>query len=339
MRRFLQYAFSVVIFVLAFWGITYTSDWGGYEHFFDNDLTIRGDIASTFIFSFLTQHNIYDFKVAYRVHVVLMALLYSAFFMSLKKNPIPFVAIIIVLYYVPVANQIRYYVAFPLALLSVNFFLHKRKLVGILLGAAAISFHFTTSLFLLLCLFFYYVISLRSQRIWLYILAGVIIYIFRDYLIRVLPPSFAEGYMDYFDNEWLSSFAGGVYNSIPGIISLCFIMYYHNRIYPFIAIEELDDYRVLLTLSLSTCVLLPLGFQMQIFYNRMIITLLPIWIIYLSFVGGYSYVYGQRLHTSRSAMILILICILWQTAVPYFMGIRNTMIDPEFIRTISSYSF
>jgi hypothetical protein len=342
-RVFFRYLVAVIIFALGFWGVTYTSDWEGYEYYFNNDLTMKSDLASFLIFNYLRQHHILDYRVAFRVHILLMSLLYPLLFTKLKQNPIPYTVLFVFFFYVPVANQIRYYVAFPLAILSIVY-MSKRKIVpSLITGFLAVSFQLTICVLLVVYLAYqaFVIRPRRFSRNLVFYLSGVVLAFLVLPIMSYMPQSFIEDYQAYSNEEALSSFVGGLFTMAPKLLSLAILFSTHIMILrkaPSIIAVNTRLYYTIWSLSVATSVLIPLGFTMQIFVNRFVAPMLVFQVLYLSYVNHLARKIGVSFYAPAKILLILGVTFLWQTVVPYWLHIISTPLDPELLMILNSYS-
>ena len=342
MRELSKYICAVVLFCLAFWGITYTADWAGYEYAFNNDTSIKNDYALLLIINILKSHGIFEFRVAYRVHIALMSFLFPLVFIKLKKNPIPLTILFVVLTYVPLANQIRFYVAFPLAILSFLYFTNRKYVTSAVLCVLSVGFHSIILILLFLLIFYYCYIRKNdnSRRNYLYFSIGIVFILLVSPLLSYMPEDFYESYVAYSESGAISSFIGGLYTLIPILFILVIVFSVDRKarhIMPNFISKHNTMYYSLKTLSVATAILIPLGFKMQIFVNRFISPLLVFQIIFLLYIQKYSAKENKRINTSGWVVAIILVEILWQTLVPYLMHLSSSPINPELLLTLRSY--
>lgn len=342
MRRLIQYCIAVVIFCFAFWGVTYTADWAGYEYFFNEGEDIKEDIGSVFLFNILKDHGYDDFRVAFRIHIILMGVLFAFVFNKLGLNPIPYTILLIVLSYVPLANQIRYYVAFPAMLLSVIYFIEKRYIKCILLFIFAIVFHRTTVLLGLVFLI-YYLFSgktLNNSRHKKYITLGLSFSLLFLLIMYTRLGVYLGDYAYYTSSTQKSSTFGGMFNLLPCLLSIPAVLYYDQRVkkrHVEIIRYNYNQYRLFLLFSIATCILMPLCLRIQILNTRMIVRFFTIWIAYLVYIQRTGKKLGIRINTSYVIVVLITFNILHQTLLPYWFGIVETPIPQELLMILTSY--
>lgn len=323
-RRWL-YLLSVVIFIISFWFVTYTADWAGYEYYFNNEDTIKGDLAFSFLTKLLKGWGFSDYNSLFHLHIILMGFLFPLLFYKLRENPLPYTILYIFLFYVPLTNQIRYYVAFPLSLLALYFILFQRKYVaGIGLGVLAFFFHRTTIFFIIIVLAFSF--FRKHIKVPLYVLAGNLVTLLLFPFIS--GSSEAEAYSTYGSN--VSSILGGIYNTIPSFLTIAAITFSYGRI------KKTHDakYVFLLTISLASSVLLVLSLRIQILCNRMVSPLAPLWVLYFHYCMQRGYI---TKNAGRMAIFgIVFIFLSWNTYVPYLLGISSTIINEELLLIIGS---
>lgn len=277
-----SYIFAIIIFALAYWGITTNSDWTAYETWYSGGGT-GVDKAFAYLSLWFNNHGL-SYRMLYRFHIILMAVLNILLFRKLRVNPVLFVIVMLLFNYVALGNQIRYYVGFPLALLSVSCFLEKRYAISVLLGILGYFFH-SSLLLLFACFFCYYVILRKLKKFW-FAIAIVVSNFVLFYLIHNYLSS--EHYETYLFGDRVSSILGGIYNLFPSFVYL-FFTHKIDRIikedYPEYATTS--EYKFLYGCIMMGMVLLVCSLQTQIISHRLMgVSLLPIWLAY--FVKSYN---------------------------------------------------
>ena len=342
MRSVFRYCIAVVLFCLAFWGVTYTADWAGYEFSFENGMNIKEDIGSTFLFNFLKDRGYNDFQLAFRVHIILMGLLFPFVFKKLGLNPIPYTILLILLSYVQLANQIRYYVAFPATLLFIIFYTEKHYIKSILFFIFAVLFH-RTIIILGLVLLAYYLYAgktLNNKRHKAYVTFGLVGSLLFLLIMYTHLGAYLGEYADYTSDSRTSSIIGGLFNLLPCLLGIPVVLYYDQRVkktHSEIIEYSFNSYRLLLLFSIATCVLMPLSLRMQIFNTRMIVRFFTIWIAYLVYIRSTGKKLGVKMNTSLVIIVLIAFNIIHQTILPYLLGITETPIPEELLMILVSY--
>ncbi len=342
MRQVIQYIISVLIFCAAFWGVTYTSDWAGYEVFFDKGMDIKEDVGSVFLFNYLKDKGYDDFRVAFRVHIVLMGLMFPFIFKKLGLNPVPYTILLIVLSYVPLANQIRYYVAFPAMLLSIIYYSEKKYIRSVLLLFFAVAFHRITIILGAILLFYYLYTgkTLNNKRHKRYVMFGIAASLFFLLIMYTQLGAYIGDYAYYTSSSQTSSTIGGIFNLLPCVFGISVVLYYDQRIkkkYCEIIKYNFSRYRLFLLFSIATCILMPLCLRMQILNTRMIIRFFTIWVAFLVYMKSTGKKLGLRINTTPVVVALVAFNLFHQTLLAYWLGIIETPIPEELLMILASY--
>ena len=134
--------FSIFACYLLFDGISYTDDFSAYEADYNNGSDLGNNDYGFFLLISLCHLLGMDFGQFHNLSIFIGLALIALFLYYLKINVLIGMLFIVILNYVQMANQLRYFIAFPLFLLSVYcvHILEKRKL-GVLLCVMAFLFH------------------------------------------------------------------------------------------------------------------------------------------------------------------------------------------------------
>jgi len=315
---FLPYIISLFIFIIPFWGLHYTSDWAGYNYVFNNPSESRD-----YFFELLSTHfkNYgYAFEDLYRFHILLMGMLFQIIFYKLRCKPIIITICMIIFMYVSLGNQIRFYCAMPLSILSFWYLKKQRYLISFLFIVLATLFHASSILFFSAFIIFNFFFSKKKvyQQIIYLLIANIIIS-----LSLGLTQLFDVKYLYYL--EKVSSFRGGLFNSIPSLLAILFIIKY-NTLIPEKKQSEL--YNILYTLCISTSIFFIAGFQIQILTNRFISSILPFWIAF--FIYSYTGI-NSNLSIKRKArkyiIAIILFMSIWKFLVCVQLGVDSSLLE------------
>lgn len=271
------YLLAFAIIVIAYWGVTTNSDWGGYEYWFEHDAT-GTDIAFTFLSTWFNDHGL-TFRMLYRFHIFLIAFFYVLLFRKLSVNPVLFTVLMLLFNYVAMGNQIRYYVGFPMALLALSYFVEEKYVLAAVFGVLAFFFHSSIALFLAIFVFYYFVLSKlkQSSRLIVVVVANVILF----YLIRNMGVS--DNFESYLiEKERISSTLGGIYNLFPSMIYLYFAYLIDKEIKrKQLSYSLTNEYKFLYTSIMIGAVLFLTSIPTQIIATRMMgVALMPIWLTY-----------------------------------------------------------
>lgn len=322
MKLYWQSFFAFIVFILAYWGITYTSDWDAYIDFFNHPENSR-DPMFAFLSTFFKNRG-YTFIDLYRCYILLISFFYIRLFKSINVNPLLLIFVLVIFNYVAIGNQIRFYLAFPLILLSFFEFVKKKYVLAALFFILSILEHKSVIiLFTILITFKFLVYRLSAtKQIILIILANIIIFFLLNY-----SSSFDEKYNDYQNINKISSLAGGVFNIIPYL----FPMYSCLRINKALRkknpeFRDKSIYEFLYTCSVAPTVFLISGLYVQVLANRFIIAFLPIWFAFFIYTHRCSFQKKTKRTVSTMAGTSTVILIFWKFClmpqlgfVDYFM--------------------
>ncbi|WP_065219912.1 MULTISPECIES: EpsG family protein [Butyricimonas] len=330
-KLFWQSIFAAVIFVLAYWGINYMSDWEGYEHFFYYPEKSR-DVLYAFL-SEIFKDKGYSFTDLYKFHILLISFSYICLFKSLKINPILIVLVSLAFNYVAIGNQIRYYLAFPLTLYAFLRWVKKEYIFAIILLIISVLEHKSAIiLFSVLAIFRKYLYKCSFQKQFLLILlANVIIFFLFDY-----SSSFDEKYDDYKKISQISSLTGGVFNVMPYLLSIYSCVKINNMFRKGdLELTRSPNYIFLYTCSIAPTVFLFSGLYIQILANRFIIAMFPIWIAFFIYSFRNSTLKKTRKTISMMAWISMIVLMFWKFCLNPLLGIVDYFV--EMYLMLSSY--
>lgn len=273
--KWYHYFFAFLLFVFAYWGITTNSDWGTYEFWFSNDST-DVDIAYGFLCDWFKSHGLH-FRALYRFHILLMGLFYTILFKKLKVNPIGFTLLLLLFCYVPMGNQIRYYVGFPMTLLALINFSDRRYTLAAILAVLAFFFHSSLLLFFTLYLGYFYIVSrINSWKIPAIIVANGLAYFFIYYRMTL------EHFDSYIIEDSFSSLMGGIYNLFVTIVyTYCTFLVNRDIVKGYPDIAQSKEYKMFYNCIMMGTMLFLCSITTQIFVHRMMgMALLPIWLTF-----------------------------------------------------------
>lgn len=326
MRFFYLYKRDIIalfLLILAFWGLTYTADWEGYQLNYDGKVDYR-DSLITYL-SALSLSQGLDFRSFYRIQCILLSLIYVLAIRRLNANSLVMVVVLVLLDYVPVANQIRYYLAFPLSIIALyELILKKRIVLYLLLSTLAILSHSSIILLHLSfgSMFVIHKYFPRYKYLLLIISNICVFYIIQSNLIEI-----DEKYHNYFFQ--VASLKGGIYNSLTFILALCLIIRRKALLDRYKQNTELLNFLFILTTSVYLFFLS--GMTYQIISNRLLGAMLPYTIIYL--------LYSDKelgLNNHKEVYYLVLFSLLHTFVLPDLLGLYPH-IKNELVLMLSTY--
>lgn len=273
-----QYVLAYFVFVLLFYGIRYTADWASYTQMIEHP-----ELSPDLLFRFLAERvrGECGFSYIYQLHIVLMGGIY----LLLLKRTVgcPVLAIIYAIdIYLFMANQIRFYLAWPLMLLAILSFYRKEFVAFALLAFLAVMSHKS-----LILLFPAALVCDWALHRWPFSRALVI-------LTAITLASGLLTWVDFGSGFWLGrlqvyqemgkdvTFIRAVYNQLPYLVCLALVVSVHRRVlkaFPNVLTED-GTYRYLLVLSLTPLLFVGFSFYMMVFSQRFSQSMILIWFMY-----------------------------------------------------------
>lgn len=324
-----KYFFAIFLFALSFWGIRYTSDWEGYVYAFYHTEWSR-DIAFSFLSDYFIEKG-WQFRDLFHFHITLMAVLYATMYRRLKVNPIIFVALTVFMNYIGFGNQIRYYVAFSLAL-NACFSWYKQKYVySICFFVIAMLFHYTVIIFFALFVLMTYLIKKNNWRRLFAIICLLNVILF----LVVYKSNFMleEQYATYKNTNLTSSFVGGLFNLTPLIIPIFYLRVIARKG----TLKINEETKFLYILCISTFPLFLLAIYMQIMGSRLMMALLPFYLCFFAKVRSHSAHQYVKAICDNAITLTLLYFILWRFIIPSLFGINGpTLVELQMM--LKSYT-
>lgn len=319
--------FDIIAFILLFIGVRYTADWAGYEMYMNVP-----ELCPDVLFSYIAEKSSYfdvTFLEIYRLHIVAIAMFYVSFVRRYTNHCFLALLFFILLNYVYVANQIRFFLAMPLTYFAIVLYINKKFIKSILL------------------LFF---ASLSHQSMPLLFVSGVIVYglinnlEFKKSIIVLFVITLASGFLwktlvgidkfSAYQDIWSNvSVLGGLWQSLPTWLSLVILGVVHSKVEKYNNLMLLNvKYKELLVLSLTCVLFLGIGFNMIIYIERFCLPLIIVWMIY--------FIYVSTITKCKNIFVIgIIVCfmnILFAYMYPFITG--KTYLLDEMINTVLSYT-
>jgi hypothetical protein len=315
-HRYFVVLFSLFLYCFVFFNITYTDDWSAYELIFNG--TIKTDFLLGTLCDVAVIHG-YTFASVYKLHVFLTGVLFVMFIARFVDNGLVVVFIFILLLFVPVANQIRYFLAFALFLNSVYFLVVKKNKV-----LFVVFLIFSLLSHLAVVVLYLFILLLRLKNIKYYILSlfltGIGTLLLLLLLKRVGFGELFSHFDEYLSNSKLSSFVGGVYNSLPAVFFLLFLcLKVKSRLKTCDTWMKDERFIFLYKLSLFAFVFVLPSFVFQILVNRYTYPFSIVWLmLYVYVIQWDKNVYSVFNNLLKLFLfVLFLFCYIY--ILPYFL--------------------
>lgn len=271
-NRYASYT-TIICFLLLTINISYTADWHNYEKiFYDTEIETK-DFFIKFISSQLRELG-FNYNAVYQFHIIWIAILYTYFTRKFLRNPLILVLCFLLMTYVPLTNQIRYFLAFSLYLLSIHSFYYKKYNSFIFFAFLALINHIGILPLYLILLFIRKTIKRKY-----YAVLAVIIYVIIYAFMNISYVSQLGGFNIYLIEEMKSSFLGGLLKTLPSVITLTFIFILARK-----KKNKSENEVFLYNVSFFPIMFIPASTVLQILGDRYVFIFSIIWLIYLSII-------------------------------------------------------
>lgn len=319
-----------IVYVLIFIGITYTADWSNYENFIVTPEDCP-DPLFRFFASFCSCFNL-KFSFIFKLYIILMGMAYI--YLARKFCVNVFVVIIFAVnVYLLMANQIRFYLAWPLILIAIYDLLERKNISFIFFAVLSFLSHQSV----ILVFFAFLLCSFISRHckfasfIFIMLLLSICLAFFSWADFNVAKISM------YQNIHREATILGSLYNEIPFwicsliIIRVHFVMVKNNE-------NILSDISYGYLFNLSFCVILfyGIGFFLHIFVQRFVESMILVWLIYVL----YCYNKIELIVIKKKLLLLFaVICIVnpFFALLHYFVKEEDYYMT-ELVETLSSYS-
>lgn len=334
---FLNIVFTTAIYFFSFYGVTETADSSAYEFVFKHP-----EIKVEFLFRELSDYlseKGYSYIILYKIHIIVIGVLFIKFISRFTTNIFLIFGYFILLNYVPLANQIRYFLSLSFFLNGLySFYISKNKIkFGLYSLFAVLSHYYVPVLFLFL--FFnrtkndhQYIKKLTKYGFIGFFL--VLMFIVIGFLSSLFSLTL------YFNAQKTSSILGGLYNLLPYLIILFFMVKRHKGVLDKYPILQQDiKFHFLYRLSLFPILFLPASLFAQILAHRYCFPFLLIWLIYFI----YPLKNKRDFTTIVNYIVIITIVMIFMFYYHYFLS--NIILGheshyfKEFIRTFNSINY
>jgi len=270
------------LYWFVFGGVTETTDWSGYEFIFEND-----EFPIDLIFRFLSSQTKLlglNYIDLYQFHVFLTGALLIFFISRFTSNIFFVTTFLILILFIPLANQIRFFLSLSLFVNAAYFLCIKRnKFLFFIIGALSVLTHIGIIPLLLFCKFFFIkkddkylkAVILISISITILLAVSYTIYGFNNQL------GLRENLYAYIQDEYATSFLGALFQVAPILVFVVFI--FNNKIFFIEKINHFNDEKLkfLYRLTVFSFLFIPASFFTQIMLFRYCISLSFVWITFI----------------------------------------------------------
>lgn len=305
------------VFYALLYNVTYNSDWDMYDAIFMGH-TQSNDFLFNFISGLFSDKG-YDYSSVYKLHIFLIGI---GFFYFASRNNYSNVFGIVTIYLlfqiVPVSNQIRYFLAFSFFLIATyNLIVSKNRIIFFTFCFLSLISHSAILLMYLFIYFYYTSDETYIQKLILYsiILAGFF------YFIYFVGFIFSFHFGSYFEDDFLSSFSGGLFNNLIWVIWFFFIFKINKRLKENNSnlLESDIKYQFLYKLSLYSILFLPVSIFLQVLAHRYIAASIIVWLTFFYYSLNYKDSLKMRLKSIFFFIMLIGITFFHMYILPSFL--------------------
>lgn len=329
--------FSLSIFFIVLLGIKANADSEGYLYIYENN-----EANTDFLFRYLS--DIFksfglDYFYLYQFHIFLIGILF-VYFISRFTNLVFLILIsYLTILYVPLCNQIRYFLGFGFFLNSIYFwYINKKRYVSYALFLFAILSH--SSIILLYGFIFLNKIKLNSKFFKYSVIVSGILFITLVSIKSLGFDSLIGGYNSYFTTDNTSSLAGGLYNIFFYLI-LIILLFHRSRkaIRDHHEFANDKNFQILLRLSIYTIIFIPSSLYFQILAHRFIHASLLIWLCFYAY--SLSHLKSFKIYSNHVISLFITMVLLFYYTYFFseFVLGETSFYLTEFIKSFNSIDY
>lgn len=268
------------MYFIVFGGITETTDWSGYELIFEND-----EFPIDFTFRFLsTQTKLLglNFIDLYQFHVFWTGALLIFFISRFTSNIFFVMSFLIIILFIPLANQIRFFLSLSLFINAIYFLCIKRnKFLFWILATLSVLTHIAIVPLLMFCKLYFIKNDKKYFKIifLISILSTILTAVFFNLNGVLAGIGLRENLDAYIQDDYATSFMGSLFLTLPVLLIVIIIftckMYFTKKISYF----KDEKLQFLYRLTIFSFLFIPPSFFTQIIFSRYCLSLSFIWIL------------------------------------------------------------
>ncbi len=330
------FAISLLTFYVFFVGITDSADWEGYDAIFNIE-DIETDILFRYL-SLLTLALGYTFADLFKLHIIVYGFFLVKFISRFTQNILLVLGFYVFIAYVPLANQIRYYLALSLFLNGLYHFYFKNKKKSYFYFALSLLSHSS-----MVILFTYILIERKinfSGYVKKCLLLSIIIFFGFNIIFSLGTLNFLGKFNVYMDDELISSLVGGVFNELPFIItltSLCFWL--QNVIKKTPKIVEDKVFVFLYKLTFFSIIFIPISFNIQVLGHRYVQAFLIVWLCLFVYTLNFINSKKAKVECFIALSLHIIFLVYYSYFLPKIVLNEDSLYYVEFIKSYNSIEY
>lgn len=264
-RIFLFFITFTVLFISSAF-VTKTNDWDAYQYFYEND--VKKDFIFNFLVSLCKKYNL-SFESFMIIYNFLISFFFVYFISYFKKNTFIIGLLYYSLLYLFYINQIRYFLAYPLAIIALYQYFVKGKiyLAGVIFLIALLAH--SGVVLLLPIVIVKHIERIELKKLFKY---SALFNLFLAAVIIVFSAAILGGFHTYLDSEFLASFSGGVFYFAIFTLNLIIFRYWTSKYSHLIADQEQRVFNFILKMSVFPFCYLFIALFVQAIGHRLIVT-------------------------------------------------------------------
>jgi len=331
------FIFSLFVFYVFFFGVTDSADWGMYDSLFKYE-----EIETDFLFRYLTLLTValgFSFTDLYKLHILIYGYFFVKFISRFTQNILLVLGFYIFIGYVPLANQIRYYLALSLFLNGLYLFYFQEKKKSYLLFILSLLSHSS-----MVVLFSFMIIENRfsfSDYVKKCLILSLIVFFGFNFIVSFGLLDVLGKYKAYIlQTELVSGIFGGFFTEFPFIVTLIFLYYWIQGVIkkrPDILEDQVFVF--LYKVTFFSIIFIPISFNMQVIGHRYVQAFFLVWLCL--FVYTLNIVKTKDTNIIYSTVLSVFI-VLMMFYIYFFTGIvigEKSNYYLEFIRSYNSIEY
>ena len=332
---------SLFVFYFLFIGIRDSADWEIYDKVFFNieeyDLDVLFNYSSLF-----ARYLGYSFQDLFALHIILYGYFFVKFIAHFTQNIIFVLGFFIVLTYVPLANQIRYFLALSLFLNGLYYYSFAKKKTSYIYFLFSLLSH-SSMLVLLSFLFLEKKVGIENYAKKMLMYCLLFFFTFNAIVsFGILDLLGQFHFKTYIQEDLLvSNVFGGIFNELPFIFTLILFYYWLKNIIKENAFLLEDKVFVFLyKLTFYSVLFIPISFNFQIIGHRYVQAFIIIWLCLYVYTLKKIEIKKMIIQHFAVLNIWILFLMFYLYYLPIFVfGMPNAIYYLEFIRSFNSIEY
>jgi hypothetical protein len=308
------FIFSLLAFYVFFYGITDTADWGMYASLFNYE-----EIETDFLFRYLSLLTFalgYSFEDLFKLHILIYGYFFVKFISRFTQNILLVLGFYVFIAYVPLANQIRYYLALSLFLNGLYLFYFGARKKSYLYFIFSVLSHSS-----MVVLFAFLLIEKKiafADYVKKCIILSLIIFFGFKFITTIGLFEILGKFKTYaVADELVSSFMGGVFNELPFIIILASLYFWiQNIIIKTPHILEDKVFVFLYKLTFFSIIFIPISFTIQVLGHRYVQAFFIVWLCLFVYVLNYI----KSKETNIKYFVILSVYMIWLVYYSYFFS-------------------